>query len=161
MRRKEKEITNPELISEIIRGSDVCRLGLAKDNTPYVVPLSFGYDGDAIYFHTARKGRKIRYMQANGKVCFEFERGVRPLPDPANPCEWTFSFQTVIGYGTIHELETVDEKAHGLNQIVTHYGAHYSGQEGAFGEASLAKIRVWKVTIETLSGKQSKDKATI
>lgn len=155
MRRKEKEITDPELIAGIIRGSDVCRLGLAMDNTPYVVPVSFGYDGSAIYFHTARTGKKIDYMQANSLVCFEFECGVRPLPDPANPCAWTFSFQTVIGHGTIHELETFDEKVHGLNQIV----AHYSGQHGEFDEKSLANLRVWTIAVETLSSKQSKDKA--
>jgi nitroimidazol reductase NimA-like FMN-containing flavoprotein (pyridoxamine 5'-phosphate oxidase superfamily) len=39
-------------------------LGLAKDNSPYIVPVSFGYDGDAIYFHTTKKERNwIKSMQ--------------------------------------------------------------------------------------------------
>lgn len=155
MRRKEKEITDLELISEIIRDSDVCRLGLAKDNAPYIVPLSFGYDGTAIYFHTARTGKKIDYMEASKAVCFEFERGVQPLPHPTDPCEWTFSFQTVIGYGTIHELKALDEKAYGLDQVVR----HYSGKPWEPGERSIANLRVWKIAIERVSGKQSNDRA--
>lgn len=157
MRRKDREITDPELISEVIRGSDVCRLGLAKENTPYIVPLSFGYDGNAIYFHTARVGRKIDFIESNRAVCFEFERGVQLRPDPTDPCEWGFSFQSVIGLGTIHELETLAEKVHGLDQIMR----HYSGQDWELGEKSVGNLRVWKIVIETVSGKQSKDKATI
>jgi hypothetical protein len=52
-------------------------------------------------------------------------------------------------------LETFDERVHGLNQIV----AHYSGQHGEFDEKSLANLRVWEIAVETLSSKQSKDKA--
>jgi nitroimidazol reductase NimA-like FMN-containing flavoprotein (pyridoxamine 5'-phosphate oxidase superfamily) len=76
MRRKDKEVTDQELISRIIRSCQVCRLGLAKDDAPYIFPVSFGYDGTAIFFHTAREGKKIDYINANSVVCFEFEHGV-------------------------------------------------------------------------------------
>jgi hypothetical protein len=154
MKRKDKEITDQALISDIIRKCQVCRLGLAKDDAPYIVPVSFGYDGNAIYFHTAREGKKIDYITANNAVCFEFEHGVELVPDESNPCKWTFSFQSVIGSGRIHELVTRSEKIEGLNQIM----AHYSGQEWVFSEKNLDNLRVWKITIETISGKQSKDK---
>jgi nitroimidazol reductase NimA-like FMN-containing flavoprotein (pyridoxamine 5'-phosphate oxidase superfamily) len=155
MRRRDKEITDPELIAEIIGGSLVCRLGLAKDNNPYIVPVSFGHDGSAIYFHTAKEGKKIDYIQANSAVCFEFERGVHLLPDSGSPCDWTFSFQSVIGKGRIRELVTRDEKAYGLKQIVE----HYSGRQWEFDEKDLDNVRVWSIAIQALSGKQSKDKA--
>jgi nitroimidazol reductase NimA-like FMN-containing flavoprotein (pyridoxamine 5'-phosphate oxidase superfamily) len=155
MRRSDKEITDPELIAEIIRGCLVCRLGLAKDNNPYIVPVSFGHDGSAIYFHTAKAGKKIDYIQANNAVCFELERGVHLLPDSGNPCNWTFSFQSVVGNGRIHELVTRDEKAYGLDQIMQ----HYSGGQWEFDDKILDNVRVWSIAIEALSGKQSKDKA--
>lgn len=154
MRRKDKEIRDRELISQIIHKCQVCRLGLAKEDVPYIVPVSFGYDGQAIYFHTAKEGKKIDYFAANDRVCFEFEHGVRPVPDESNPCQWTISYQSVIGYGRVHELLTAAEKAAGLKQIV----AQYSGQAWAFNDRDLDRVRVWKMTIETMSGKQSKDK---
>ena len=40
------------------------------------MPVSFGYDGAALYFHTAPKGRKIDFIEANNRVCFEFEANV-------------------------------------------------------------------------------------
>jgi nitroimidazol reductase NimA-like FMN-containing flavoprotein (pyridoxamine 5'-phosphate oxidase superfamily) len=154
MRRADKEITDRRLISQIIEQCQVCRLGLAKGDTPYLLPVSFGYDGQAVYFHTAREGRKIEFLTANPTVCFEFEHDVRLVTHDSSPCKWTFSFQSVIGYGTVLELTDADERVAGLAQIVK----HYSGREWAMGGENLEAIRVWKISIESLTGKQSKDK---
>ena len=153
MRRKDKEITDRKLISDIIRKCQVCRLGLARDSAPYVIPVSFGFDGDALYFHTAKEGKKIDYITANNSVCFEFEHGVHVLPDESSPCKWSFSFQSVVGYGKIHELVTESAKTVGLKQIME----HYSDQEWVFGDKALNTIRVWKITIDAMTGKQSRD----
>ena len=154
MRRTDKEITDQELISQIIEQAQVCRLGLAKDNIPYILPVSFGYDGMAIYFHTAREGRKIEFMTANDRVCFEFEHGVQLIRNDSNPCKWTFSFQSVIGYGTVRELTGLSERTAGLNQMMK----HYSGRDWPFTAEDIQAIRVWRIAIDSLTGKQSKDK---
>jgi nitroimidazol reductase NimA-like FMN-containing flavoprotein (pyridoxamine 5'-phosphate oxidase superfamily) len=88
-------------------------------------------------------------------VCFEFEHGVKLVPHAEDPCKWTFSFQSVIGYGRIQELVSAREKTEGLNQVM----GHYSGKEWALGEIRLDNIRVWQIRIESTSGKQSKDKS--
>ena len=154
MRRTDKEITESVLISQIIEACHVCRLGLANNNIPYVLPVSFGYDGKAIYFHTAKEGRKIVFMAANNRVCFEFEHEVQLVRHDSSPCKWTFSFQSVIGYGTVVELVDVTEKIEGLNHIMR----HYSGREWPIVAKDAEDIRVWKIAIESLTGKQSKDK---
>jgi len=152
MRRTDKEITDQRLIDEIIRGSLVCRVAMAKDNAPYVVPMSFGYDGAAIYLHTAPEGKKIEHFQANPQVCFEFERNVELRRDPQSACKWTFSFESVIGYGIISELVVPAQKEHALNEIMR----QYSGKTWPFESASVAKVRVWRIAIASMTGKQSK-----
>src|SRR6185369_11154280 len=121
MRRTDKEITDPKAISRIIGQCQVCRVGLSKDNRPYIVPVSFGYDGSALYFHTAKTGMKIDFIYASPCVCFEFEHGVRPVPHETDPCNWTFSYQSVIGYGTVRELTDPVEKVAGLRRIMKQY----------------------------------------
>lgn len=153
MRRTDKEVRDPDAISQIIRKCQVCRLALAKENTPYIVPVSFGYDGSALYFHTAKVGSKIDFMAANPRVCFEFEHGVRLASHETNPCNWTFSYQSVIGYGTVRELADPEEKGYGLHQIMR----QYSEKEWTFSAESLEPILVWKIEIESMTGKQSKD----
>ncbi|MGD8833836.1 MAG: pyridoxamine 5'-phosphate oxidase family protein [Desulfobacteraceae bacterium] len=59
MRREDKQITDRKEIDAIIHGSKVCRLAMSKENQPYLVPLSFGYDGKAIYVHTAGTGHLL------------------------------------------------------------------------------------------------------
>lgn len=154
MRRADKEITERVLISQIINDAQVCRLGLAMGNTPYIVPVSFGFDGHAIYFHTAKEGRKIVFLAANSRVCFEFEHGVEVIRHDSNPCKWTFSFQSVIGYGTVLELMNAAEKVEGLNHIMR----HYSGRAWPIRATDIEDTRVWRIAIESLTGKQSKDK---
>lgn len=157
MRRKEKEINERERIDHVIAQAEVCRLGLCKDNRPYVVPLSFGYDGKYIYFHTAREGTKIDYMLSNPQVCFEFEHDVHLIPNESSACKWSVSFYSVIGFGTIGEVTGRESKIHALNQIVR----HYSGRDWDINLQSLENTRTWRIAIEEITGKQSNDKAGI
>ena len=151
MIRKDKEIKDPKLISDTITGCDVCRLGLSKGDNPYIVPVSFGYDGDAIYFHTAKKGMKIDYIEANNRVCFEFERGVQIVPDETNPCKWSFNFQSVIGFGKVYELKENHDKVEGFHHIM----AQYSNEEWTIDKKMVSAVRVWKIRIEHITGKRS------
>jgi len=154
MRRTDKEITDRSEIDGIIRGSTVCRLAFAVGEEPYVVPVSFGYDGDNLYFHSAATGKKIDCIAANNRVCFELERNVQLVTHPGMACKWSFSFESVIGYGTVHELDSPGERAAGLNHIM----AHYSGREWELDPAVLATTRVWRVEVLSVSGKRATHK---
>jgi len=151
MRRSDKEIIDLDTIHGIVRGCDVCRLGLAVDGEPYVVPISFGFDGEAVYFHTANHGRKIEMMVVNPRACVQFERNVELVTDDDDACAWTFSYESVIGFGSVTELVRDEEKIHGLNQIMQ----HYSGHNWTFGEQPMGSTRVWRVDLDILTGKRS------
>jgi uncharacterized protein len=151
MRRTDKEIVSREEMDGIIRGSHVCRIAMAMDNMPYIVPVSFGYDGESIYIHTAKEGKKINYFRNNNNVCFEFERNVKLVGDPENACRWTFFYESVIGFGKIFELKSLEQRENGLNKIMS----LYSGKEWVFGEDPLKNIRVWKIEIASMTGKKS------
>ncbi|HIJ88447.1 MAG TPA: pyridoxamine 5'-phosphate oxidase family protein [Desulfuromonadales bacterium] len=153
MRRAACEIKNSETIHQILQKSHVCRLGLVKDNIPYIVPVSFGYCDNAIYFHTAQEGLKIDFIAAGNIACFEIELGVGLLTEGSNPCDWGFSYQSVIGHGTIHELTDHQQKVKGLELILLQY------VEGKWPMAAqhVEHTRVWRLGIESITGKQSED----
>lgn len=155
MRRTDREITSRERIDEIVLGCEVCHLGMADGDQPYVVPVSYGYDGQSVYFHSAREGRKLDVIADNPRVCVEFERRVQLVPSETAACEWSFAFESAIGFGVVEELRDPEAKASGLNQIMQ----HYSGRSWEFDAPTLARTRVWRVAIEELTGKQSSLKA--
>lgn len=151
MRRSDKEITDLGTIHAIVRGCQVCRLGLAVDGEPYVVPVSFGFDGESVYFHTAKQGRKIDMMAANPRVCVQFERRVELVTDDEDACAWTFRYESVIGFGIVTELVDEKGKTLGLNRIMK----HYSGRDWTFGGPPLSATRVWRIDLDILTGKRS------
>ncbi len=151
MRRNDKQIINRSEIDEIIKKSEVCRLAFAKDNIPYIVPVSFGYDGKSIFIHTAKTGRKIEFIKDNNLVCFEFDADVKTIEDETIPCKWTSAYKSVIGYGKIVELTTFDEQENAINQIMF----QYSGKEWHFNKQMLKSVKLWKIEINEISGKQS------
>jgi uncharacterized protein len=154
MRRRDKQITRRRDMDAVIRGSLVCRLALAKDNQPYLVPVAFGYDGRALYLHTALEGTKLEYFRVNPRVCFEFERHVELRRHPKIACRWSLAYESVIGYGTLRELVSSAAKRAALNQIMR----QYSGKTWTFGPAAVVNTRVWKITITSLTGKRSQPK---
>ena len=155
MRRKDKEIHDRSLMEYIVEKAQVCRLGLCKDNMPYIVPVAFGYDGTFMFFHCADEGMKLEYLACNNRVCFELEHEVRVIPNALEACKWCFSYYSVIGFGTVAEIVDHQRKVYALNQIMR----HYSDREWDFSEPAIKNVRVWCISIERVTGKQSRDKA--
>ena len=148
MRRKNNEIKDWNKIDAIIKNCEVCRLALSLNNIPYLIPISFGYDGQKIYIHTATEGKKIEHFEQNNRVCFEFEQNVK-LVTGEEACDWTCCYESVIGYGKIEELKEKSEKEHGLNQVML----QYSGKTWEFNQKTLKRTRVWQITIDSITGK--------
>lgn len=152
MRRTDKEIVSRAEIDDIIRGSLVCHVAMIADGEPYVVPLSFGYDGGAIYLHTAREGRKIACFEQAPSVAFCFERGVEIREHPESACRWTTAYESVVGRGIVRELTAAPDVRRAFGVIMR----HYSGRDGwEFDPATTARTRCWRIDIESLTGKRS------
>ncbi|MFB6154461.1 MAG: pyridoxamine 5'-phosphate oxidase family protein [Haloferacaceae archaeon] len=60
------ERIEPEDSERTLRREPVGALGLATaDGTPYVIPMSFGYHGESLYFQMESSGRKIDLVEEN------------------------------------------------------------------------------------------------
>jgi len=149
MRRTDRQIHSRETIDQIIAAAGVCRLGLSSHDHPYIVPVSFGYDGNKIYFHTASEGMKIDYMTANPRVCFEMEQDVSVVRDEQLACKWGQTFTSVIGFGTVDEITDPPGRMAAMNQVMQ----HYSGQHWEFDPETFAQVRLWCISIDQLTGK--------
>jgi len=70
MRRKDKEITDSSEMKYILEKTLYVTLAMTKEDMPYLVTLSHGYDSkkNCIYFHSAGEGKKLDYLRSNPKV---------------------------------------------------------------------------------------------
>ena len=150
MRRKEKEITDRAVIESIVLRSSVCRLALSEDNRPYIVPLCFGYKDNTLYFHSARKGKKLDILRKNNNVCFEFDIDHK-IVEAEKACKWGMKYQSVIGYGNASVINDPESKRRAFNIIMQ----HYSGRSFTYAEVALKDTVIIKVEIESMRGKKS------
>ena len=150
MRKKEKEITEKAVIEAIITKSLVCRLALSDDNSPYIVPLCFGYNDKVLYFHGSQKGKKIDIIKKNPKVCFEFDTDIEII-EVEDACRWSMQYKSVIGFGNAVILKDTEEKRKALDIIMS----QYSDGTFEFDDSILKKTAVIKVEIGSMTGKHA------
>ena len=153
MRRTDKEITDQDLIDEILKKSEICRVAFSNDEFPYIVPFNYGYRDNALYFHSAGSGKKIDLIRKNNKVCFEITQSSR-IVKGKKACNWTTKYRSVIGFGSIEIITETSRKVRGLDIIMEHYGQKNTGR---YDTHHLERLVILKLTIEQLSAKQSGD----
>ena len=148
MRRKDKEVIDPQKIEAIIESASILRIALFDDFYPYVVPVNFGYHEGRLYFHSASEGKKIDLIRRNNRVCFETESEWRLIRGDV-PCKWSMSYASVIGFGRACFIEDPEEKMKGLAVIFR----HYSDDPFEIPDTSLARISVIEIEVESVTGK--------
>jgi len=135
-------------IEAVIRKALVCRLAMCDGDRPYVVPMSFGYEDGALYFHGKATGRKVDTLRKNNRVCFEFDVDVALSPARV-PCQCGLKYRSVIGHGKAFFMDDPEEKRKALRVIMRQYA------EGSFEfpDEAVARTTIFRVEIESMTGK--------
>lgn len=154
MRRKDREITDPGKIQQILSSCHCCRLGLCDQGKAYIVPLNFGCALEngkyVLYFHGAQEGRKIDLIRETGWAGFEMDTGYQ-LNEADQACGYSAAFQSIIGGGKVSFIEDPEEKKKALCCIMAH---NTSRSDWVFPEAALKATCVYKLEVEELSCKE-------
>lgn len=154
VRRKDRELTDPQKIQEIIAKCDCCRLGLVDDGEAYIVPLNFAFvpagDRGVFYFHSANEGHKIQLLRRQKTVSFELDCDHRlRVGDVA--CRYGYAYQSVMGRGTVTFVEDTAEKQWALARLMTRYTKQTDWQ---FTEPEVSAVQVIKLTVSHWTAKQ-------
>lgn len=150
MRRRDKELRDPEEIEDVLRRAQVIRIAICDNGKPYCIPMSFGYCNGFIYLHSAKEGRKLDLLRRNNLVCFEAEVDVEPV-EAEKPCKWTMRYKCVIGIAEAHFVTEKEERRRALSCIFE----HYSGRSYEFADEELENVEVIRLEIMEISGKKS------
>jgi nitroimidazol reductase NimA-like FMN-containing flavoprotein (pyridoxamine 5'-phosphate oxidase superfamily) len=91
----------PAECADVLKKVELGRLGCARYDQPYVVPIHFSFDAkrDCVYAFSM-VGQKIRWMRDNPKVCLEVE-------DIADKTHWV----SVLITGRYEEIDQSPEGA--------------------------------------------------
>lgn len=116
-------IEDKQIINEMLSQAEYGTLALCTDNIPYSLPINFVQIDDEIYFHGAKKGKKIDIIKENSNASFSVVEAMSLLPsyfttEKKDACPATQLFKSVIINGTIKIIEEYDEKAHALQLLM-------------------------------------------
>ena len=153
MRRKDREVTDPQEIFDILKRCDTVRIAVYGEEYPYIVPVSFGTEmikGKAVvYFHCAREGLKVDLIRANPRVCVEGDIFIKIEPTDHGI---TTRYESVIGFGECRFVEDMDEIVHGLKVLTEHYGFYNYPLERCRG---IEHLFVGKIVLDEMTGKRN------
>ena len=156
MRRKDREVTGINELLAIIDRCTICRLGLSENGQAYVVPLNFGYTFDdgilTLYFHSAPEGKKIDIIRKNNMACFELDCDHKLLAGE-NACNYSYAYSSVIGFGTVEFINTVEEKTQAMNYMMKHQTGNSITFN--FSREQLNAITVYKMKVSEFTGKRN------
>jgi hypothetical protein len=83
---------NAREVEALLRRNVIGRIGVHAFGRTYVVPVTYVYDGNAVFGHS-REGMKMHMMRENPHVCFEVDH-----------MDGMSNWESVIAWGTFEEL---------------------------------------------------------
>ena len=152
MRRRDRKITNKIAIEEFIAKEQILRIAFYDEGDIYIVPVNYGYLYDeqyTFYFHGAKAGRKYELAKKKPTVGFEID-GNYMLLESEVACDFSATFQSVIGTGNLSLVEDNTEKITGLNTIMKQTT---SKSEWNYSDEMLDAVAVFKLVVDKLSSK--------
>jgi hypothetical protein len=153
MRRKEKQIESREEMVRILKTTKYVTIALCSGNEPYLVTLSHGYDSsnNCIYFHCAKKGKKIDLMKENSII---WGQALEDLGYAVGSCDHLYA--TVHFRGTVALIDDLAEKEHALRVMIE---ALEPDPEKVVNEQvnekSLRRVGIGRIDIDYMTGKKS------
>ncbi|MCG8698501.1 MAG: GNAT family N-acetyltransferase [Bacteroidales bacterium] len=151
MRKQNQEITDKNILEEILSESHLCRLAMVDNGKPYLLPFNYGYADNTIYMHCAHEGRKIDILRENPHVCFEITQ-TSELIKGDSACKWSELYRSVVGEGIIDIITGFDQKKKILEIIMAHNGAP---ELTNFEDKQVEATTILQLNIQSISGKQS------
>ena len=151
MRRNVQQLSQEESEAVLLRGTAGV-LALAGDKAfPYAVPISYVYDGEHIYFHSATEGHKIDAIERNPNASFAVID-----QDEVIPAKYTTAFRSVIVFGSIRIIEDDAEKRAAVRKLALKYAPDNTEQQHAAEiDGAWSRFCMLEMSIAHMTGKQA------
>ena len=159
MRRGDRAVEDEAWIKRFLHYAPVGTLATTHDGQPFINSNLYVYDEDAnaIYLHTARKGRTRDNVEADERVCFSIMEMGRLLPADV-ALEFSVEYAGVVIFGRGHVVADEDEARRALQLLLDKYAPHLRPGDDyrPITDNELSRTAVYRVDIDDWSGKQKR-----
>jgi len=146
-------IDSTEDMEKLLREETVGYLGLAENDRPYVVPITYGYSEKRIIFHGGLEGKKLEIIKINPNVCFTVSRHYGVMVDHPQGAKCHADSDSVICFGKARIIEDVKEKC----QLLNIFNTCIQPNAREITDEEVGSCSAVVITIETMTGRTERN----
>jgi nitroimidazol reductase NimA-like FMN-containing flavoprotein (pyridoxamine 5'-phosphate oxidase superfamily) len=152
VREHERGVYDREAVNQILDEAFLCHIGFVVDRQPFVIPTSFGRDGDVLYVHGSAASRMLRNLTEGIPVCITVTL-LDGLVLARSIFNHSMNYRSVVILGTATLVDDPDEKLKALRTLSEHIIPGRWDDSRQPNEKELKATSALRVPIEEFSAK--------
>jgi uncharacterized protein len=152
VREPQRAVYDRDAINHILDEAFLCHVGFAVDSQPYVIPTSYGRNGDVLYIHGSAASRMLRNLDQGIPVCVTVTL-LDGLVLARSVFNHSMNYRSVVILGTATLVEDPGEKLAALRALSEHIIPGRWDDSRQPNEKELKATSVLRLPIDEFSAK--------
>jgi nitroimidazol reductase NimA-like FMN-containing flavoprotein (pyridoxamine 5'-phosphate oxidase superfamily) len=119
VREPQRAVYDREAVNKILDEAFLCHVGFTVDGQPFVIPTSYGRDGDVLYIHGSAASRMLRNLDKGVSVCITVTL-LDGLVLARSVFNHSMNYRSVVILGTATLVDDAAEKLAALRALSQH-----------------------------------------
>jgi uncharacterized protein len=154
VREPQRAVYDRDAINQILDEAFLCHIGFAVNSEaqPYVIPTSYGRDGDMLYIHGSAASRMLRNLDKGVPICITVTL-LDGLVLARSVFNHSMNYRSVVILGTATKVEDPAEKRAALRALSEHIIPNRWDDSRQPNEKELKATSVLRLPINEFSAK--------
>jgi len=156
VREPQRAVYDRDAVNQILDEALLCHVGFVansnSDFQPFVIPMSYGRDGDVLYIHGSPASRMLRHLEQGVPVCITVTL-IDGLVLARSVFNHSMNYRSVIILGTAALVDDPAEKLAALRALSEHILPNRWDDSRQPNEKELKATSVLRVPINEFSAK--------
>lgn len=152
VREPHRGVYDRDTVNKILDEAFLCHIGFVVDGQPYVIPTSYGRDGDVLYIHGSSASRMLRNLDKGIPACVTVTL-LDGLVLARSVFNHSMNYRSVVILGTATLVDDPTEKIAALRALSEHILPHRWNDVRQPSEKELKATSALRMPIEEFSAK--------
>jgi hypothetical protein len=152
VREPQRGVYDREVVNKILDDAFLCHIGFVDGGQPYVIPTSYGRDGDVLYIHGSAASRLLRHLEQGAPVCVTVTL-LDGLVLARSVFNHSMNYRSVVILGTATLVDDPAEKMAALRVLSEHILPERWDDSRQPNEKELKATSVLRIPIQEFSAK--------
>jgi len=152
VREPDRAVYDREAVNLLLDEGFLCHVGFVVDGQPFVIPTSYGRDGNVLYIHGSAASRMLRNLSQGIRVCITVTL-LDGLVLARSIFNHSMNYRSVVILGTATLVDDPEEKLKALRVLSEHIMPHRWDDSRQPNEKELKATSALRVPIEEFSAK--------